>query len=181
MDFGQPVKERERERERVCVCVCVCGHKWLICVILHNLISSTRRRSVSPATVEKMRRLFSCACDGSLPELQVLVMLGQNKVSGTLNFDDLLDAASPAQVKAITDLQDTLQFDDPINIQFTSVSCDPNNVHFTTKLSSNQNKLTCVMLWFSQKSMNFIQFSFSHLCLYCKLSSVIDNESVSVL
>ena len=61
----------------------------------------------------------------SLPELKTVVILGEGKVRGTLNFDDLLDAASPAQVKAITDLQDTLQFDDPINIQFTSVSCHP--------------------------------------------------------
>ena len=75
-----------------------------------------------------MRRCLCIPVLGSLPELKVLVVVGQDKISGTLNFDDLLEAASPAQVKAITDLQDTLQFDDPINIQFTSVSCDLFNI-----------------------------------------------------
>ena len=49
-------------------------------------------------------------------------MLGKEKFRGAFKFDDILEAAGPAEVKAILDIQDTLQFDDPINIQFTSVS-----------------------------------------------------------
>ena len=75
---------------------------------------------------------FLCACGDSLPELKMLAMLGRKKVHGILNFDDVLDAASPAQVKAIADLQNALQFDDPINIQFTSVSCEQINIQFTS-------------------------------------------------
>ncbi|KAL8604067.1 hypothetical protein ACOMHN_024892 [Nucella lapillus] len=55
-----------------------------------------------------------------LPGLQILIMMGKEKLKGAFRFDDLLDAASPAEVKAIPDLQDSLQFDEPINIQFTS-------------------------------------------------------------
>lgn len=48
-------------------------------------------------------------------------MLGKEKFRGAYNFHDILDAAGSSEVKAITDLQNTLQFDDPVNIQFTSV------------------------------------------------------------
>ncbi|XP_053399689.1 medium-chain acyl-CoA ligase ACSF2, mitochondrial-like isoform X2 [Mercenaria mercenaria] len=39
---------------------------------------------------------------------------------GTLKFSDVMSAGSEASVRKIADLQDSLQFDDPINIQFTS-------------------------------------------------------------
>ena len=63
--------------------------------------------------------LFSCT---RLPDLKVLVMLGKERFLGAFNFDDILEAAGLAEVRAVLDIQDTLQFDDPINIQFTSVS-----------------------------------------------------------
>ncbi|XP_076446786.1 medium-chain acyl-CoA ligase ACSF2, mitochondrial-like isoform X2 [Babylonia areolata] len=55
-----------------------------------------------------------------LPHLKLLIMMGKDKVRGAFRFDDLLVAAGPQEVRAIADLQDSLQFDDPINIQFTS-------------------------------------------------------------
>jgi fatty-acyl-CoA synthase len=36
------------------------------------------------------------------------------------NFDELLEDASAAELRALAALGETLQFDDPINIQFTS-------------------------------------------------------------
>lgn len=48
-------------------------------------------------------------------------MMGTEKYRGTFNFDNILEAASSAEVKAIYDIQDMIQFDEPVNIQFTSV------------------------------------------------------------
>ncbi|KAK7503793.1 hypothetical protein BaRGS_00004916 [Batillaria attramentaria] len=73
---------------------------------------------------ELMPELATCAAGAIdshiLPDLDILIMTGKEKYRGAFNFDDILDAASIQDVAAITDLQDTLQFDDPINIQFTS-------------------------------------------------------------
>lgn len=55
-----------------------------------------------------------------LPHLRAVIMLGKDNFRGAFKFDDLLSSVTPDQVKAISDIQDTLQFDDPINIQFTS-------------------------------------------------------------
>ncbi|KAL3879067.1 hypothetical protein ACJMK2_031381 [Sinanodonta woodiana] len=40
--------------------------------------------------------------------------------SGALKFSDVMEAASDKERRTIFDIQDKLQFDDPINIQFTS-------------------------------------------------------------
>lgn len=56
-----------------------------------------------------------------LPDLKILIMMGTEKYRGTFNFDNILEAASSAEVKAIYDIQDMIQFDEPVNIQFTSV------------------------------------------------------------
>lgn len=42
-------------------------------------------------------------------------------LSGTLKFDDVMNAGSDADARGIVDLQNKFQFDEPINIQFTSV------------------------------------------------------------
>ena len=42
--------------------------------------------------------------------------------SGTLLFSEVLDMGGPKEIAAIRDLQKEIQFDEPINIQFTSVS-----------------------------------------------------------
>ncbi|XP_025086706.1 acyl-CoA synthetase family member 2, mitochondrial-like, partial [Pomacea canaliculata] len=55
-----------------------------------------------------------------LPDLKILIMMGTEKYRGTFNFDNILEAASSAEVKAIYDIQDMIQFDEPVNIQFTS-------------------------------------------------------------
>jgi len=55
-----------------------------------------------------------------LKSLETVIRLGKEKTAGMLNFDDLLVDASDAEVEQLEVLARTLQFDDPINIQFTS-------------------------------------------------------------
>lgn len=54
-----------------------------------------------------------------LPALQAVIQIG-GAAPGCLPFDDVPGLATDAHRAALTRLQPTLQFDDPINIQFTS-------------------------------------------------------------
>jgi len=62
--------------------------------------------------------LQSVALD--LQSLATVVRLGKEVTQGMLNFDNLLVDASDAEIEQLEALGATLQFDDPINIQFTS-------------------------------------------------------------
>ncbi len=55
-----------------------------------------------------------------LPELRTVVRLGTERCPGMLNYEDLAGIAGEAERGRVQTLADTLQFDDPINIQFTS-------------------------------------------------------------
>jgi len=55
-----------------------------------------------------------------LPQLEIVVRLGVQKTLGAFNFDDLLVAPDADQLTALEACGERLQFDDPINIQFTS-------------------------------------------------------------
>ena len=55
-----------------------------------------------------------------LPHLRHIVRLGGEKTPAMLNFDDVARAGGNAEKAALADLGPKLQFDDPINIQFTS-------------------------------------------------------------
>ena len=55
-----------------------------------------------------------------LPHLKHVIRLGKEKTSGMLNFDDVATAGGNAEKAAIADIGAKLQFDDAINIQFTS-------------------------------------------------------------
>ncbi len=55
-----------------------------------------------------------------IPELRTVIRLGKDKTPGMLNFDDVASAGSNAERSRLVELTATLQFDDPINIQFTS-------------------------------------------------------------
>jgi len=61
-------------------------------------------------------RLSSAA----LPSLELVIRLGAERTPGMLNFDSLLQEASAAQLERLASVGEILQFDDPINIQFTS-------------------------------------------------------------
>lgn len=56
----------------------------------------------------------------ALPFLQTVIRLGAERSPGMLNFDDLLADADAAGLQHLADIGRGLQFDDPINIQFTS-------------------------------------------------------------
>ncbi|MBZ3695286.1 AMP-binding protein [Phyllobacterium calauticae] len=55
-----------------------------------------------------------------LPTLRTVIRLGADKTPGMLNFADLEQAATPEARQQLQALAAVLQFDDPINIQFTS-------------------------------------------------------------
>jgi fatty-acyl-CoA synthase len=56
----------------------------------------------------------------NLPNLEIVIRLGKDGSAGMLNFDDLLRSAGTADREELSALGAQLQFDDPINIQFTS-------------------------------------------------------------
>jgi fatty-acyl-CoA synthase len=56
----------------------------------------------------------------ALPSLSLVIRLGTEQTAGMLNFDALLAEASEAELAQLQALGASLQFDDPINIQFTS-------------------------------------------------------------
>jgi len=56
----------------------------------------------------------------ALPTLTLVIRLGEERTAGMLNLDALLGDASEAELARLAAVGATLQFDDPINIQFTS-------------------------------------------------------------
>lgn len=55
-----------------------------------------------------------------LPNLGVVIQIGQPEARGTLGFDTLCTLGSAGERARLAELAKTLQFDQPINIQFTS-------------------------------------------------------------
>ncbi len=55
-----------------------------------------------------------------LPSLRTVVRLGTERTAGVWNFDELSQPADAAGLAELADRGRRLQFDDPINIQFTS-------------------------------------------------------------
>ena len=57
---------------------------------------------------------------GKLPHLRHVIRLGSERTPGMLNFDDVATAGGNAEKVKLAELAPKLQFDDAINIQFTS-------------------------------------------------------------
>ncbi len=55
-----------------------------------------------------------------LPDLRLVIHLGEGTEAGMLSFNDLQRASGAAELSRLEELSKQLQFDDPINIQFTS-------------------------------------------------------------
>lgn len=55
-----------------------------------------------------------------LPHLRHVIRFGGEKTPGMLNFDDLLSAPDADRLDHLAKVEAALQFDDPVNIQFTS-------------------------------------------------------------
>jgi fatty-acyl-CoA synthase len=56
----------------------------------------------------------------ALPSLSLVIRLGEERTAGMLNFEALLSDARATELAHLESVGTTLQFDDPINIQFTS-------------------------------------------------------------
>lgn len=56
----------------------------------------------------------------AMPQLEIVIRLGQQRTPGMFNFADLMAAPSAEEKAGLQRLGETLQFDDVINIQFTS-------------------------------------------------------------
>ncbi|KAB7502532.1 Salicylyl-CoA synthase / salicylate adenylyltransferase, partial [Armadillidium nasatum] len=56
-----------------------------------------------------------------VPSLKTVIMMGSNSASGTYSFDSILGFAGSEDFNELHKLENKLQFDDPCNIQFTSV------------------------------------------------------------
>ncbi|MFZ5790998.1 MAG: AMP-binding protein [Pseudomonadota bacterium] len=57
---------------------------------------------------------------GKVPTLRWVIRLGAERTTGMANFADIAAAAMPESRRRLAELSHQLQFDDPINIQFTS-------------------------------------------------------------
>jgi fatty-acyl-CoA synthase len=55
-----------------------------------------------------------------LPHLRHVIRLGADKTPGMHNFDEVLVPAADPRLAQLAELEAALQFDDPVNIQFTS-------------------------------------------------------------
>jgi len=55
-----------------------------------------------------------------LPDLRLVIRLDSGHHPGMLNFRDMPDLAGAGERERLAEIEDALQFDDPINIQFTS-------------------------------------------------------------
>jgi fatty-acyl-CoA synthase len=55
-----------------------------------------------------------------LPALRAVIVLGDSHQPGCLRFSDILGCGGEAEAKCLEELAPVLQFDEPINIQFTS-------------------------------------------------------------
>jgi fatty-acyl-CoA synthase len=55
-----------------------------------------------------------------LPELRIVIRLGTEKTDGMLNFDDISALAGDEDIEKLRTTAAALDFDEPINIQFTS-------------------------------------------------------------
>ncbi len=77
------------------------------------------------AMVQSLAPELATAVPGSLaaarlPRLRIVIQIGGPKVDGTIAFDAVAGLGGTAERAALAALSGELQFDDPINIQFTS-------------------------------------------------------------
>lgn len=72
----------------------------------------------------------------AMPQLEIVIRLGQQRTPGMFNFADLMAAPSAEEKAGLQRLGETLQFDDVINIQFTSgTTSGPKGRHLTITTS----------------------------------------------
>lgn len=88
-----------------------------------------------------------------LPYLKHVIMMGDKKHAGAHQFSEILAAATDKNKTAIKDFQTKLQFDDPINIQFTSGTTGyPKGATLTHHNIVNNSYFTGFRLGYHEKS-----------------------------
>lgn len=98
-----------------------------------------------------------------LPHLKTLVRIGSKKIAGWHNFEDIANLAGNEHHERIETLADTLQFDDPINIQFTSgTTGSPKGATLTHHSILNNGFLAGQTLNFSEKERLCIPIPLYH-------------------
>ncbi|XP_071847597.1 medium-chain acyl-CoA ligase ACSF2, mitochondrial-like isoform X1 [Apostichopus japonicus] len=55
-----------------------------------------------------------------LPNLKTVILMGDEKTPGTFTYNDVMEMETEERKQQVQKISDLLQFDDPINIQFTS-------------------------------------------------------------
>jgi fatty-acyl-CoA synthase len=90
------------------------------------LVTATAFKSSDYAgmLMELLPELRRCAAGAlqaaRVPSLRSIVQIGAHSLPGSFAFDDLLDRGGAEERARLTRLAGLLQFDDPVNIQFTS-------------------------------------------------------------
>jgi fatty-acyl-CoA synthase len=74
-------------------------------------------QSLAPEIATSAPRALHAA---KIPALRTVIRMGTAKTPGMYNFADIAGLASAADIARLAEVKATLQFDDPINIQFTS-------------------------------------------------------------
>lgn len=59
-----------------------------------------------------------------MPDLTTVIMMGTESFPGAFSFSDVKQIGTSADVAQVHNISRSLDFDEPINIQFTSVSYD---------------------------------------------------------
>ncbi len=76
--------------------------------------------AVRHKTSEYLAMVRELQASGKLPALETVITIGADAHDGCLRFDDVAASATASDHARLAEIGPTLQFDDPINIQFTS-------------------------------------------------------------
>jgi fatty-acyl-CoA synthase len=94
------------------------GCRWLICA--DSFKTSNYHAMLQELLPELQRCGVGALESGRLPELRGVISLGDEPVGGMLSWEGLLDLAERVAPQQLRECGDQLQFDDPVNIQYTS-------------------------------------------------------------
>src|SRR5262245_44881012 len=100
------------------------GCTWL--VIAPEFKTSDYTGMIHTLAPELARSRPGALASAPLPDLRGVVRLGEDRAPGTMTWGELLALSSPVTAEELTRRQREQEFDDPINIQYTSgTTCYP--------------------------------------------------------
>ncbi len=99
----------------------------------------------------------------TLPDLQIVIRLGREKSPGMFNFDDVIALADDHHTEKMHAIAAGLDFDDPINIQFTSgTTGTPKAATLTHHNIVNNAKISAEIMRFSERDRLCIPLPMYH-------------------